>query len=300
MNQSQQENWQFEAISQILIAMAENKSIQNILVFKGALILYKRLQSPRKSLDIDSNMVTNFIKKYPYKEQQISILKKRLERSITDHFEHQDPVRFELNKIKIDPSPRTTHPFGWDGYSITISLLDHENSGVRGLPSLSIDIAAPESYSKHSYSELKIGKSKIRAYTLERIAGEKARAFLTSLCAYRDKVGKREKAIRVKDLYDLALIARIKSISNKTFWRMAGYEFKISCETRFVDCSGPETFQEEWQLTEKHYDMSPIIPKDISFKKVEKSILVISKYWKKIGIIPFFFPLPTNKHKHEE
>jgi len=293
MNSTQQESWQFNAIKQVLVALAENEYLRKCLVFKGALILNQRISTLRKSLDIDSNLIEEFIEEHPRQEQQIILLKYHLERAISRHFERQDPVRFELKKIKIVPSPKTKHPLGWNAFVITISLLDHENLDIRGLPSLTIDVAAPERYSKHSFSELKVGQTKIIAYTLERIAGEKARAYLMSLPTYRDKVDKHEKAIRVKDLYDLALIVRKKTISNKAFWIAAGNEFKISSESRFVDCFGSTTFLENRHLAEELYRKSPTIPKDIPFEDVEKSVLEISNYWTKIGIIPFSYPLPT-------
>ena len=47
MNNRQYENWKFEVISQILIALAKNEHIKNNLVFKGALILNKYLPTQR-------------------------------------------------------------------------------------------------------------------------------------------------------------------------------------------------------------------------------------------------------------
>ncbi|MGA2587102.1 MAG: nucleotidyl transferase AbiEii/AbiGii toxin family protein [Candidatus Aminicenantales bacterium] len=291
MNAGKREDWKFEVISQILFALAENENIKENLIFKGALILNQYLSSPRKSLDIDSNLTSAFIKSYPRLEQQKSFLKINIEQAISRHFEKQDPVRFELKNLKIEHMPRTSHPHGWDGFYITVSISDHENSGVRGLPNLTIDVVAPETLSEYSLTKMRLGKSKIVAYTLERIAGEKARAFLSSLRTYKDKIGKREKAIRVRDLYDLAQIVRVRKLSDNTFWKIAGNEFKLSCESRFVDCVGVSSFREEWTLAEELYKKSPTIPKDIPFKEVETFIINISKYWEKTGIIPFSFPL---------
>jgi len=293
MNTAQREEWQFNAILHILSALAKSKDIQKSLIFKGALILNQRLPTQRKSLDIDSNWTADFVKQNPRLEQQIDFLKKFIEKAIIQYFEKQEPVRFELKYIKVERNPQNAHPRGWDGILISVSLLDHEKSGIRGLPPLTIDVAAPEEYSEYSYSEMKLGKSTIHAYTLERFAGEKARAFLTSLPTYREKVGKRAKAIRVRDLYDLAMIIRANPIKNGRFWRIAGSEFKLCCQSRFVDCLGTSSFQEKWQLTKDLYEKSPILPKEIRFKEVESSILSISNYWEKEGIIPFSFPLTT-------
>jgi hypothetical protein len=293
MNNRQYENWKFEVISQILIALAKNEHLKNNLVFKGALILNKYLPTQRKSLDIDANFVSAFINNFPSRERQKSFLKKHLEQAISRHFETQDPVRFELLNLRIEPKPRDYHPRRWDAFLITISLTDHENTGVRGLPNLTIDVSAPESLSENSLREMSFGGSKIQAYSLERIAGEKARAFLSTLRTYRDKVEKPGKAVRLKDLYDLTRIIRARTISDRAFWNIAGSEFKLACESRFVDCSGVDSFREGWSETSELYKKSPAIPMDIPFEEVTASISAISNYWKETGIIPFSFPLPV-------
>jgi predicted nucleotidyltransferase component of viral defense system len=65
MNNRPYENWKFEVISQILIALAKNEPLKNNLVFKGALILNKYLPTQRRSLDIDANFVSAFINNFP-------------------------------------------------------------------------------------------------------------------------------------------------------------------------------------------------------------------------------------------
>jgi hypothetical protein len=293
MNKVQLEDWQFEAISQILSALGENDFLKKHLIFKGAIILNHRIRTLRKSLDIDTNFSIDFINSYPKRTQQIEILNNHLERAISGYFERQEPVRYELERIRIKPSPRQSHPLGWDGYAIVVSILDHEKSGIRGLPALKIDAAAPEEYTTHSYSEMRLGKSIINAYSLERIAGEKARAFLMSLPYYRMKVGRPGEAVRVKDLYDLGIISRAKKISDTGFWRIAGREFELACKSRFVDCDGFLSFKQEWKRTEEDYKNSLILPKDIPFKEINKSLVSIIKYWEKIKIIPFSFSIPA-------
>lgn len=49
----------------------------------------------------------------------------------------------------------------------------------------------------------------VMAYTLQRIAGEKLRAFLSSLPTYRRQVKTPGEVVRVKDIYDLACILRV-------------------------------------------------------------------------------------------
>ena len=289
MNIQQQENWKFEAISQILIAFAKNKNLRQSLVFKGALILNKIIPTLRKSLDIDSNLAAEFITDHPNPADQKMFLKKHMEQAIYEHFESHDPVRFRLQRLKIDAKP---HPRGWNGFLITISLDDNEKKEIRRLPKLQVDVAAPEELSRFSIMEMYIDEAKIRAYSLERIAGEKARAYLSTLPTYLAKIGRTRETSRIRDLYDLARIARERTISSGSFWEIAGKEFFLACKSRFVDCFGTSSFLEGWKEIEKNYKESPIIPKDVSFKEVTISIIKISEYWEKKGIIPFSFLLP--------
>lgn len=293
MKASDFEKWIFDALLQILHALAENEFLKETLIFKGAIILNQYLSNSRKSLDIDSNLSVHFVESNPDREQQKEILKSHLEKAITRHFERRDPVRYELSNIKIESNPKHDHPRGWDGFRIIVSITDHENSGVRGLPTLTIDVAAPEPLSDASLKKMRIGRSTILAYSLERIAGEKARAYLSSLRTYRNKVSAREKTARVRDLYDLANILRHHGISDTAFWDMAGREFKLACEPRFVDCPGTDCFFEDWPIIEGLYLKSSTIPQDISIDEIKESVLTISIYWKKINIIPFSFPAPA-------
>ncbi len=282
-------------LGELLLAMGSNPQLRENLIFKGALILNHHLGSHRKSLDIDSNLDSEFTTQHPNQETQRQFLEEHVQFAISQHFERQDPVRYELKSIKIDSSPKDLHPRGWDGFSITIALIDHANPGVRGLPSLKIDVAAPESLSEHSVSDLAVQGVKIRAYTLERIAGEKARAFLSTLPTYRSKVKKPGESVRVKDLYDLAKIIRLKTLDETQFWTIAGNEFFLACQSRGIDCIGLASFMEDWDATKNYYEKDPTIPTDIQFNEVDAAIKSISSFWEEINIIPFYFELPTRK-----
>ena len=291
MNQNDFEKWKFEVLLELLQAIAEDKYLKKNLVLKGAIILNRYLSNSRKSLDIDTNLSRNFVDVNPNRERQKSILREQLELAISRHFEGQDPVRYELLNFRIEFNPKIVHPRGWGGFRITISVKDNNYASVRGLPILTIDVAAPEPLSKDSLTEISIGRSKIQVYSLERIAGEKARAYLSSLPTYRNKVSASDRTPRVRDLYDLANILRHKRISDRAFWDTAGQEFRLTCESRYVDCPGIDCFFEDWTRIEGLYSRTPIIPTDILFKEVEKSILAISRFWKRRGVIPFLFPL---------
>ena len=116
-----------------------------MLVFKGARVLNERLQEAgRRSLDIDSNLSQSFVDSTPERAIRQENLEKELQIAMSRYFESQSPVRYSLERIRIDPQPPLDHPQGWDGYDVRISISDHMRPHVGGLPSLTLDIAAPE------------------------------------------------------------------------------------------------------------------------------------------------------------
>jgi len=244
------------------------------------------------SLDIDANLDAVYASLQPERERQKAFLEENVGKATSRYFESQDPVRYELSRLRIDLKPKDHHPLGWNAFLITVSLIDHKRVGVRGLPSITIDVAAPELLSDLSIAELALEGATIRAYSLERIAGEKASAFLSTLTTYRAKMNKPGEAVRVKDLYDLTRIIRAKPISETQFWTVAGREFRLACESRYVDCSGLDSFKEGWTETRALFEASGIIPKDCTFEDAEATILSIVEFWRKDNLIPFSFPLP--------
>lgn len=266
--------------------------MRDILVFKGALVLNRRLGTPRVSLDIDANLDAGYADQHPDRAGQKAFLEEHVGRAVSRHFESQEPVRYGLERLRIDLNPKEHHPRGWNAFLIAVSLIDHKHVGVRGLPSVTIDVAAPEWLSERSIADLDIGGVTIRAYSLERIAGEKARAFLSSLPTYQAKVKRRREAVRVKDLYDLVKIIRVKPISDTQFWTVAGQEFQLACESRYVDCSGLDSFKEGWAATGAQFAGSSVIPKDCTFEEVEATIIAITEFWQGCGLLPFAFPIP--------
>lgn len=293
MNQSQLESWKKIALLHILSALSKSDEIKKALIFKGALILNYRLGTERMSLDIDSNLDLDFSLQFPGRDAQKSFLEEHIPLAVTRFFESQNPVRYEYRGLKVEPNPRDSHPRGWDAFKIKINIKDNENEGIRGLPPLTIDVAAPEKLTVWSVNEIQWNGSSIRAYTLERIAGEKARAFLSTLPTYREKVKKPGEAVRTKDLYDLSRILEAKSISDIEFWKIAGEEFWLACESRFIDCSGLASFQEDWVATKETFEKDKIIPAGTGFDEIEQTLISIVGLWTDLGIIPFKFPLPT-------
>jgi hypothetical protein len=293
MNLDDSNKWKVSVLVHILLALASSKELREALVYKGALILNRRLGTDRMSLDIDSNLAQNFALAFPQKGQQKAFLENALKSSISKYFNRHDPVRFELSSIKIQPSPpKTDHPLGWDAFLIIIKIKDYKYLHVTNLPVLKIDVAAPEELSENSVSDMDIGGFLVKAYTLERIAGEKLRAFLSTLPAYRTKVKKPGETVRVKDLYDLTQIYRVKSINNEIFWGVAGDEFKIACASRYIDCEGLVTFKENWGNTKKLYETDSTLPKDVGFDEVDEVITNINAFFLRKQIIPFVYSIP--------
>jgi predicted nucleotidyltransferase component of viral defense system len=282
-----------DVLEQIFQAIQTSNELCSILVFKGARILNLQLNSHRRhSLDIDSNIIdSTFREKHPTKEEQERFLQNHFEKALSLYFRIKSPQRFMVESITVASRPRKReHPRGWNAFEVKIRIQDTMNPNIRALPALAIDIAAPEVL--HPDSVTIIPGSNVQAYTVARIAGEKLRAFLTSLPQYRIKLSEKSRMVRTKDLYDIASIAREYPVASESeFWRKAGKEFYTACESRFVDCLGLETFEESLNVTKESYNKSEAIPEDISFHQAWQIIEEIVVFFKSEKIIPFQFPL---------
>ena len=263
-----------------------------MLVFKGARVLNERLHElGRRSLDIDSNLVQSFVDAVPEPALRRESLERELRTAMSRHFDAQSPVRYSVERIRIEPQPPADHPRGWDGYDVRISVSDLARRGVRGLPSLTLDIAAPEQLREDSIAPLTIGAATVLAYTLERIAGEKLRAFLSSLPEYRAKMNRRGEIVRAKDVFDLARIVRVRPVTDRQFWLRAGDEFRLACESRFIDCRGIESFEQDLATTESSYRNDATIPDDPGFHEAWPAIGEIVASLEANGIVPFECPV---------
>jgi len=295
MNPLEQNRWKSAVLEEALQAFASDTVLRDSLIFKGARILNLRLGNEiRQSLDIDSNLAFGFQQAHPRVEEQQQLLETRFATALRRFFDRQNPVRFSVENITVEPRPtRMDHPFGWNGFVVRVRIRDGRQSDLRGIPAVEIDVAASEALGPGAVSDLTIhGNLTIRAYTLERIAGEKLRAFLSSLPVYIEKIGRRSDAIRVKDLYDLARIRRARATDDLNFWRTAGMEFRLACKSRFIDCMGIETFMEGSTATEIAFRSDPTLPKDIEFEEVKNTLIEVVVLFKQLDIVPFQFPLP--------
>jgi hypothetical protein len=295
MNPQESDRWKSEVLDEIFAALAADAELVKCLVFKGARVLNARLSGGRQSLDLDSNLLQEFVERFPDREAQKNFLGPHIKGAITRYFEKQDPVKFKLNAIRVRTISKP-HPMGWDAFEVRLNIDDLTKSGVRSLPGIQIDVAAAEELIETSLSPLKVGASVAFAYSLSRIAGEKMRAFLSSLPAYRTKIKRPGDAVRAKDLYDLARIKRARPIAESEFWSAAGQEFNIACRSRLIDCSGIETFTENWGITAQIYTKDPTIPKDIEIGEARSALEEVVKFMIDDGIIPFEHPLLPPQH----
>lgn len=295
MNKVEHDRWQAEVLKYMLEAFAAHGPLRCSLIFKGARILNLRLDSiDRESFDLDSNIDFHCAVSHPQDEDRRAFFNRETDLALRKYFSHQDPVLFRVQSVITKMKPQNgNHPFGWTGFTLTIHLSDDKRKGVRGLPPVKLEIAAYEKVGELAISDLCLSNGLVvQAQTLERIAREKMRAFLTSLPAYFAKIGCHQVGMRVKDLYDLARIRRRFEIADNAFWRTAGREFQRACESRFVDCAGIETFAENLDKTRYEYENASTLPKDIPFDEAWTTVQAAVDLFTGLGILPFAFALP--------
>lgn len=298
MGPDQAAQWKSEVLDHVFAALAANRTLAGRLIFKGARVLSRRLGSDdRQSLDLDMNLTMAFVREYPDREAQREVLRADMHLALSRYFSEQPVVRFEVVGVTVQPVPSNGHPLGWNAFAVRVVLRDLANLGVRGVPTIELDIATPELLGPNAAASLSVGGHDVVAYTLERIAGEKLRAFLTSLPAYRQKLRRPGTAIRVKDLYDLARVERVHPLSSESsgaFWREVAEEFRLACRSRFVDCAGMETFADAADVTRATYAADATIPRDnMPFDSAWAVLTAVVHRLEAIGVFPLLNPLPT-------
>jgi Nucleotidyl transferase AbiEii toxin, Type IV TA system len=291
------DKWQLAVLDDIFKALASSRALSQQLIYKGARVLRLHLREDlRASFDIDTSLASiaaNAAMAGDEKSrEQIRML---VHRAIDDYFEGQDPVRYKLDRSTITNRRNNgPHPRGWDIYWLVLHVRDlaGETSGAITAGQLRIDIAAAELLSGRSVSPIELDGRTINAVTLERIVGEKLRAFLSSLPFYRKKICERKEDRRVKDLYDLVRIVRKQPVMEGDFWDTVGREFRLACESRCIDCGGYIAFREDWDETRQLYAANKTLPRDVTFEHAEETLDQIIQFLIDKGTIPFYFDLP--------
>jgi hypothetical protein len=292
---SREDKWKSETLDQVFNALALSAELSERLVYKGARVLRLLLNEvTRASLDIDASLA-NIAANVSVSEEDLEHLRALANTTITTYFESQEPVRFTLDRTAIANRRRSgDHPRGWNVYWLDLAVRDMTAGNTLGaIPALRIEIASPELLSEHSVSRIDLNGHQVNAVTLERMAGEKLRAFLSSLPAYRKKLGQKIHPPRVKDLYDLARILRKRPLEDEKFWRTSGGEFLLACQSRYIDCAGIQTFQEEWNNTQAAYTADPTIPDDVPCSEAASSLEQIVANMATMALFPFSFGLPA-------
>lgn len=288
MNRKHQEQWIDEVLREVFAALITWEALRSALVFKGARILNLHLGGCRQSMDIDCNISSHFVETHPDNSSREAFLAEHFPKALRRHFESQTPVRFSLNAFKIAPKPPSGHPRGWDAFHVRIQVRDSMFEGVKGMPTLQVDLAAPEQLGERSVELLAINGVQVKVYSLHRIAGEKLRAYLTSLPNYRRRSGQENRDVRVKDLHDLARIVRARPLSDLRFWTAAGHEFQLACAMRLVDCQGLETFRQNWSQVRTRY-MQDASLFEVTFEEAEKALDGIVAEFGRQGLFPMEF-----------
>lgn len=290
MNKLQQQEWIDEANQQVLAALVREPELAKTIIFKGAWILNLHLNDHRHSGDLDANADYEWTEATPGLVAQKEFLEMTADRAVTRYFERQSPVRFTVTRTEVTYHPPQGHPRNWNAFLIKIRLKDALHPDTLGLPAVQIDVAAPERLGTDAVTTMEFLGAPAQVYSLHRIAGEKLRAYLTSLPEYRAKMKGGNRAFRMKDVFDEARILRARPIGDEKFWDAAAGEFKLACESRLVDCAGPETFFQEWRAAEKAY-MDDATLRRIPFEESEAALKKIAAYLEKKKTFPLAFPV---------
>lgn len=301
MGPEERDRWTNEVLDEVFEALAASKRVREMVVFRGARVLALRLPGMgRQSLDIDCSLLESTVREAASLRDLGTALRGSIEDAIRAHFSTQRIVRFEFESIRVRGNPpKGNHPAGLDGFKISLHVGDRTRPDVRGFPGLKIDVAAPETLGPKSVTELKIKNHSVWAYREERLVGEKLRAYLQRLPEFRSKSSDEKsprrsvRAIRIKDIFDIASVERVFPFETKPlFWGQAIEEFRIACESRGVDCSGLVTFEQRLSHAREQYEADEGLQSLIPFTKAWPVIVKVARRMESEGIVPFQFELP--------
>lgn len=293
MNSHQRERWVKEVLREVMAALMHDEALRQALVFKGAWILNLHLGESRHSMDIDATAEPGWVQEIGSLDNQEAFLREHLPRAVQRHFNRQNPVRFTLEATRFERNPVSLHPRGWDMLQVKLVIRDHTLTNVRSLPPAELEVAAAESYGPDAVEWQEFLGAPARVYALHRIAGEKLRAYLTSLPEYRAKMRGGSREFRVKDLHDLARIMRQRPLAEGVFWEKALREFKLACESRFVDCAGAETFLQDWAQARLRYEQDRHLSA-ISWEEADSALRQILASISPKARFPWSFEIPAS------
>lgn len=286
-----QQKWKQQVVELVLTALARRPALADFLIFKGGQVLSLRLPiSRRVSVDLDATAREAFTEIGSDDAERAAFLDINVRQALREFFEAQDAVRFSVTGVKTRKRPPRGHPRGWDAFEVRIRLRDALHPGVHALPTITIDVSAPESLLPTSVEPLRVRDSTVHAYSLCRLAAEKLRAILQSLRSHRKKTDRRPGPVRVRDVYDVASILAHRPIGNESFWATVASEFEEACRSRSVDCLGMTSFEEDLDTTRRSYESDATIPADIDFDTAWGAVTSIVRLLERLGVVPFENP----------
>lgn len=288
-----EDRWRSETLDDVFVALSTSEELSKRLVYKGARVLRLLLDEPvRASFDIDASFA-GIAASFAVDPAGLETVRSLAHDAIANHFEAQIPVRYSLERSTIrNRRSSGPHPRRWDVFWLDLEVRDLAGRTFNNAASsLRIDIAAPELTDEHSIAPIQLHGHCINAVTLERMAGEKLRAFLSSLPTYRNKIRAKTHPPRAKDLYDLARIVRRKPPEDSQFWADVGCQFSLACQSRCIDCEGIHTFKEAWNVTKETYVKDVTIPNDVPFAEAEQALDQVVRSLS-ANVLPLDFSLP--------
>jgi hypothetical protein len=90
----------------------------------------------------------------------------------------------------------------------------------------------------------------------------------------------------------LAWIVRKRPTTVVEFWVVAGQEFRLACESRFVDCHGFSDFIEDWENTMQVFKSDKTLPLDVSLEECRLALEYIVATLERDKSIPIELDLP--------
>ena len=296
MNPEDQEDWRDEALDFILVAVAKDHELNECLIFKGARLMHGRVSTMRRrSLDIDATIAHDPKPPGATPVETAAWFEAKFKATIRLAADAEVPIRYGLEALSVTPSPKRTHPHGWQGFSVRVNFVDRRQPSRLGNPALTIDLAATEHLGPKAIETILLRDVSLHAYSIARQTAEKLRAILQSLPAYRLKLGSREQSVRVKDIADLSNILNDHPLAEDDFWETVATEFVAACRDRLVDCAGWDSFAEEKDVTERAYSSDATLQKEKSFNEAWTALASITSELERRGLFPISNPLPKTE-----
>ena len=74
---------------------------------------------------------------------------------------------------------------------------------------------------------------------------------------------------------------------------------RLACASRYIDCTGLETFRENWPATKLAYEVDTNLAKNVPFAEAERTLDEVTAFFAALGVFPLQFPLPESTVRDE-